>query len=105
MTTERNSHIEAIVYGTSVTRSRDVGGAAEYPSCSRNAVPQKEGRERPGALLAHRTRTMKRMGRTPTLVLCSRNARPEKGLVRRPHVDQHGCPSQRGKASELGRII
>jgi hypothetical protein len=26
------------------------------------------------------------------LVLCSRNARPEKGLVRRPHLDQHGCP-------------
>ncbi len=24
-------------------------------------------------------------GRTPTLVLCSRNARPPKGLVRRPH--------------------
>ena len=43
----------------------------------------------------------KRMGRTPTLVLCSRNARPGKGLVRRPHVDQHGCPSQRGKAASL----
>jgi hypothetical protein len=26
------------------------------------------------------------------LVLCSRNARPEKGLVRRPHLDQHECP-------------
>ena len=25
-------------------------------------------------------------------------------LVRRPHVDQHGCPSQRGKTSELGGI-
>jgi hypothetical protein len=61
-------------------------------------------RERPGALLARRTRTMKRIGRTPTLVLCSRNAHPEKGLVRRPHVDQHGCPSKRGKASELGGI-
>ena len=56
-------------------------------------------------LLARGGRTMKRIGRTPTLVLCSRNARPEKGLVRRPHVDQHGCPSKRGKASELGRII
>jgi hypothetical protein len=44
-------------------------------------------------LPARRTRTVKRIGRTPTLVLCSRNARPEKGLVRRPHVDQHGCPS------------
>jgi hypothetical protein len=42
---------------------------------------------------------------TPTLVLCSRNARPEKGLVRRPHVDQHGCPSQKGKAGEPGRIL
>ncbi len=39
----------------------------------------------------------------PTLVLCSRNARPEKGLVRRPHLDQHGCPSKRGSTSELGR--
>jgi hypothetical protein len=29
------------------------------------------------------------------LVLCSRNARPEKGLVRRPHVDQHECPSRK----------
>jgi len=45
---------------------------------------------------------MTRMGRTPTLVLCSRNARPEKGLVRRPHVDQHGCPPKRGNTSELG---
>lgn len=36
--------------------------------------------------------------------LCSRNARPQKGLARRPHVDHHGCPSQRGKESELGRI-
>ena len=40
-------------------------------------------------------------GRIPALVLCSRSARPEKGLVRRPHVDQHGCPSKRAKASEL----
>ena len=30
------------------------------------------------ALLARRTRTMKRRGRAPMLVLCSRNARPEK---------------------------
>jgi hypothetical protein len=48
---------------------------------------------------------MKKMGWAPTLVLCSRNARPEKGLVRRPHLDQHECPSRRGKASELGGII
>ena len=34
------------------------------------------------------------------LVLCSRNARPEKGLVRRPHVDQHGCPSQRSESKQ-----
>jgi hypothetical protein len=61
--------------------------------------------EWPGALLARRTRTIKGIGRTPTLVLCSRNACPEKGLVRRPHVDQHGCPSKRVKASKLGRII
>jgi len=26
-------------------------------------------------------------------------------LVRRPHLDQHGCPSKREKASQLGRII
>ena len=35
---------------------------------------------RPGVLLARRTRTMKKMGRAPTLVLCSRNARPEKEM-------------------------
>ena len=39
------------------------------------------------------------------MVLCSRSARPEKGLVRRPHVDQHGCPSRRGKTSKLGQVI
>jgi hypothetical protein len=44
-------------------------------------------------------------GRTPTLVLCSRNARPEKGLVRRPHLDQHECPSKRGNTSKLGGSI
>jgi hypothetical protein len=38
------------------------------------------------------------------LVLCSRNARPEKGLVRRPHVAQLGCPSKKGNTSELGGI-
>jgi hypothetical protein len=47
---------------------------------------------------------MKRMGMAPTLVLCSRNARPQKGLVRRPHLDQHGYPPQGEKASKLGRI-
>jgi hypothetical protein len=57
-----------------------------------------------GALLARRAPTVKGIGRTPTLVLCSRNARPEKGLVRRAHLDQHGCPSKRGEASKLGRI-
>ena len=41
-------------------------------SCSRNAHDERD-------------------GRTPTLALCSRNARPQKSLVRRPHVDQHGC--------------
>ena len=34
-------------------------------------------------------------GRTPTLLPCSRNARPEKGLVRRPQLEQHGCPATR----------
>ena len=39
------------------------------------------------------------------LVLCSRNARPQKGLVRRAHLNQHGRPSWCGKTSELGWII
>ena len=30
-------------------------------------------------------------GKTPTLLPCSRNARPQKGLVRRPQLEQHGC--------------
>jgi hypothetical protein len=34
-------------------------------------------------------------------LLCSRNARPGKGLVRRPHVDQHGYPSEREKQASL----
>src|SRR5262245_51355652 len=54
---------------------------------------------------AHGTPTIKRIGRTPTLVLCSRNARPRKGLVRRLHVDQHGCPSKIERTSKLGRTI
>ena len=45
------------------------------------------------------------MGRAPTLVLCSRNAHDQNVLVRRPHLDQHACPSRREKLSELGRII
>ena len=39
-----------------------------------------------------------------TLALCSRNARPKKGLVRRPHIDRHECPPKRRKTSESGRI-
>jgi len=39
------------------------------------------------------------------LILCSQNARPEKGLVRRPHLDQLGRLSKKGKASELEGII
>ena len=35
-------------------------------------------------LLARKTRTMKRIGMTNTLVRAPGNARPEKGLVRRP---------------------
>jgi len=34
----------------------------------------------------------------------SRKARPEKGPVRQPHLDQHACLSQRENANELGRI-
>jgi hypothetical protein len=37
----------------------------------------------------------------PQLTIEYIKARPEKDLVRRPHVDQHGCPSNKGKASEL----
>ena len=50
--------------------------------CDRNwlGVPR-EGRERPGAFLARRTRT--RRGMEPDDLLCSRNARPEKALVGR----------------------
>ena len=47
---------------------------------------------------------MKGLEGRPRWSICSRNARPEKGLVRRPHLDQHGCPSQSEKASEPGRI-
>ncbi len=41
------------------------------------------------------------------MVLCSRNARPEKGLVRRPHVDQHGCPLPRveNKQALKGQVM
>jgi hypothetical protein len=52
------------------------------PSCSQNAHDKGD-------------------GRIPTLVLCSRNARLEKGLVRRPHVDQHGYPSRNEKRASL----
>ena len=52
-------------------------------------------------LLARRAPTIKKIGRTPTLVLCSRNARPKKGLVRRAHLDQHGCPSRNAKRASL----
>jgi len=42
---------------------------------------------------------------TPALVPCSRNAHNQNVLVRRPQWDQHGCHSQIGKTSKLGRII
>ena len=42
---------------------------------------------------------------TPTLVLCSRNARPQKGLVRRPHVRPTWVPFRERKTSELGMAI
>jgi hypothetical protein len=51
-------------------------------------------------------------GKTPTLLPCSRNARPQKGLVRRPQLEQHGCPAamklkpykKRGKRKESGQV-
>ena len=71
-------------------------------------IPEKITSERGGkwrdswhGLCAPRALTIKRRARAPTLVLCSRNARPVKGLVRRPHVDQHGCPSRREKQASL----
>ncbi len=50
------------------------------------------------------TRGLRRMGRALMLVLCSRNARPEKGLVRRPQVDQHGYPSQEREREQAWKI-
>ena len=70
--------------------------------CDRQArlVPL-DGRDRVRGVLApdalgnqtfrHNSCLKEKMGRAPTLVLCSRNARPEKGLVRRPHLDQQGA--------------
>src|SRR5580765_2123501 len=41
-----------------------------------------------------------KIGSTPTLVLCPRNARPEKGLVRRPHRTNMGAlPREKKQAS------
>jgi hypothetical protein len=42
---------------------------------------------------------------TPVLIPCSRNARPRKGLVRRPQWNQHGCHSLKGETNEFGRSI
>ena len=39
------------------------------------------------------------------LALCSRNARLEKGLVRRAHLDQHGCPPERENQASLVGLI
>jgi len=61
-------------------------------------------REAPVIFCTPGTPTVKRIGRTPTLVLRSRSARPQKGLARRPRLDQHGCPSRRRGASKLGRV-
>ena len=61
------------------------------------------GGERPGAFLAHRAPTMKRTGRAPMLAL----VRPLNEALLRARVpgaqDQCGYPSQRGKASKLGK--
>jgi hypothetical protein len=39
------------------------------------------------------------------LALCSRNARPEKILVRWAHLDQHGCPSKMENQASLDGSI
>ena len=80
------------------------------PLCSRNARSRTPlvGRAQWGTHLGHPRATytskLGRMGRTPTLVLCSRSARPQKGLARRPHLDQHGRHSWREEISKLGWI-
>ena len=61
-------------------------------------------RAAPVILCARGTPTMQRIGRAPTLVLRSRSARHQKGLARRPRLDQHGCPSGRRGTSKLGRV-
>ena len=72
--------------------------------CSRSARPAKDGK---GAARCHscsQNAHDKKDGKDTHVGLCSRNARPEKGLVRRPHVDQHGCPSRgarEGKQASL----
>jgi hypothetical protein len=81
-------------------------------SCSRNAhdqnmlVPTRAIESSTAALPIFVTQ---RLGegeeRAPTLALCSRNARPQKGILRWSHLDQRGCSSKRGKASELGGSI
>ena len=43
------------------------------------------------------------MGRTPMWVLCSRNTRPETGLVRRSQVDHHGSLPRGGTSARLER--
>ena len=40
-----------------------------------------------------RSRRRGKLDRTPMLLQCSRNARPQRGLVRRPQLEQHGCPA------------
>ena len=49
----------------------------------------------------------KRMGKEGPSgrLLCSRSARPEKDLVRRPQLDQHGCHSKGTDTSERGSTI
>ena len=58
-------------------------------------------RSRQTFLLARRAPTMKRIGRIPPLVLCSRNVRPEKGLVRRWNRGQHRFQSIKRELTTL----
>src|SRR5207248_10836078 len=64
---------------------------------ARNSAAGRMREERPGALLAHRTRTMKRDGMTRVPVPCSRSAHDQNVLTRRPQWDQHGCHSMGGE--------
>jgi hypothetical protein len=44
-------------------------------------------------------------GRTSMLLPCSRNARPQKGLLRRPQLEHHACPPPILGEGKLARAV